>query len=277
MRLLLITGLALAGLVVALAALLFVFQRRLVYFPTRTSEEAERALAARLGLVPLAGAGGARLGWTAPLRAPPLARLLVMHGNAGAALDRLYYVPALAARGVEVTLLEYPGYGSRPGEPTEESLTAAALEAVEALAAAGPEPLWLLGESLGSGVASRAARLRPGQVAGLLLVTPFARLVEVAKHHYPLVPSFLLRDRWAPIEDLTGFGGPVAVVIAGRDEVVTTEQGRRLYASLAGPRRAWEQPDAGHNTLELEPRWPGWDEVIEFLRAGRRQAPRPAR
>jgi pimeloyl-ACP methyl ester carboxylesterase len=270
MRTVLQAGLLLAGLVLVAGTLLFLLQRRLIYFPSRVSDEAERALAARLGLVPLVGADGTRLGWTAPLPGPPVARLLVLHGNAGAALDRVYYLPALASRGVEVTLLEYPGYGARPGAPTEESLEAAALEAVDALAAAGPQPVWLLGESLGSGVASRAARLRPGRVAGLLLVTPFARLVEVAKLHYPLLPGLLLRDRWAPVDDLAGFPGPVAVLIAGRDEVVTAAQGRRLFAALAGPKRSWEQASAGHNTLDLDPRWRGWDEMVAFLGDGRR-------
>src|SRR5512137_2318784 len=253
MRLLVQAGLVLVGAVLALAALLFVFQRRLVYFPARAGAAQEREMARRLGLLPRHGASGEVIGWTAPLHGPAAARLLVLHGNAGAALDRVYYLPALASRGIEVTLLEYPGYGARAGAPSEQSLTAAALEAVEALAAAGPEPLWLLGESLGSGVAARVARLRPGLVTGVLLVTPFARLVEVARHHYPFLPGFLLRDRWAPIEDLAGYPGPVALLIAGRDEVVTAAQGRRLEAALTGPRRTWEQPEAGHNTLDLQP------------------------
>jgi pimeloyl-ACP methyl ester carboxylesterase len=128
-------------------------------------------------------------------------------------------------------------------------------------------PIWLVGESIGSGVASRAARLRPHVVRGLLLVTPLARLVDVAHHHYSFLPAFLLRDRWAPQDDLAAFAGPVALLLAGRDEVVTAGQGRQLETSLRCAKRVWEQPGATHNGLDLRRELPLWDEVVAFLDA----------
>jgi pimeloyl-ACP methyl ester carboxylesterase len=254
-----------AGAFAVVLALAFAFQRRLLYFPDRFGEEAALARARRLGLEPWRGRDGSLVGWRAPAAGRPRARVLVFHGNAGSALDRVPYAAALAPRGLEVSLLEYPGYGARAGVPSEGTLSAAAIEAVDALAAEGPEPVLLLGESLGSGVAARAARLRPKAVRGVLLVTPFARLTEVARHHYPFLPGFVLRDRWAPVDDLPRFPGRVAVVLAGRDEVVTAEQGRRLFAALPGTKRLWEDPAATHNTVDLRPGSPLWDEVLAFL------------
>jgi uncharacterized protein len=218
--------------------------------------------------VPWRDAGGTLRGWRAAPRGAVRARVLVLHGNAGSALDRVYYPAALLPRGLTVALLEYPGYGARPGAPAEASLAAAAVEAVEELAAEGPEPVWLLGESLGSGVAARAARLRPDRVRGLILVTPFARLSDVARHHYPFLPGFLLRDRWAPLDDLATFPGPTAVLVAGRDEVVGADEGRILFAGLSGAKRLWEQPQADHNDLDLRAQHPWWDEVVAFLAGG---------
>jgi len=77
---------------------------------------------------------------------------------------------------VEPVLLEYPGYGPRPGTPSV--LTGAALDAMEALGAEG-KPVWLAGgapRDLGRG--GRHAR-EPDLVRGLLLVTPFADLATV--------------------------------------------------------------------------------------------------
>jgi uncharacterized protein len=260
-------SLALAAFV-ALSVLAFAFQRRLLYFPARLPEGAAVALAERLGLEPWRGPGGALRGWRATPAAPPRARVLVFHGNAGSALDRAYYAAALVPLGLSVSILEYPGYGAREGAPSEDSITAAAVEAVDALAAEGAEPVLLVGESLGSGVAARAARLRPAAVRGVLLVTPFARLAEVARLHYPFLPAFLLRDRWAPRDDLERFPGPVAILVAGRDEVVSAEQGRALFAALRGTKRLWEQPEATHNGLDLRPGSALWDEVIAFLMGG---------
>lgn len=259
---------ALALILGGVLALVFAFQRRLLYFPDRMPQPAALERAARSGWKPWRDADGSLRGWRMEPGGALRARVLVLHGNAGSALDRDYYGAALVRRGLSVALLEYPGYGPRPGSPSELTLTAAAVEAVDALAAEGSQPIWLVGESLGSGVASRAARLRPHIVSGVLLVTPFARLVEVARLHYPFIPGLLLRDRWSPMDDLAQFRAPVAVLIAGRDEVVTAGQGRQLASALIGPTRLWEQPLAVHNGLDLRPEAVWWDEVVAFLVAG---------
>jgi pimeloyl-ACP methyl ester carboxylesterase len=261
-------SIAAVALLAAALVVAFLLQRRLLYFPQRTTETDALARAERAGLVPWRDGEGALRGWRLPRAAGPPARVLVLHGNAGSALDRAYYVEALAPHGLDVVLLEYPGYGARPGTPSLETLAAAAVGAVDALAADGA-PVWLVGESLGSGVAARAAALRPDRVAGLLLVTPFADLAAVARLHYPAVPAALLRDRFRPAADLASFRKPAVVLVAGRDEVVSAEQGRQLHAALPGPKLLVEQPSASHNSLDLGPASPFWREAILFLRASR--------
>ena len=260
-------GLVLALLVVVGVAAAYGLQRRLIYFPDRCSETEALARARHAGLLPWRSATGALLGWRTSGPARPRGRVLVLHGNAGSALDRTYYVAALGRLGLEVLLLEYPGYGARAGKPGLASLTDAAVEAIDA-ATPGGTPVYLLGESLGSGVAARAAALRPAGVAGLVLVTPFAELAAVARRHYGAVAAALLRDRFAPAHDLAGFRRPVVVLVAGRDEVVGAEQGRALFQALPGPKRLVEQPDATHNTLDLAPHLPLWGETITFLERG---------
>ncbi len=263
-----------ALLVVALGAalvagLVVLFQRRLLYFPSRTTESEATAAASRLGLAAWRDPGGGFRGWRAP-SASARGAAIVLHGNAGTALDRFYYAAALARHGVEVVLLEYPGYGPRPGTPSLSSLTAAAIDALRAMAAEG-KPVWLVGESLGSGVAARAAAERPDLVRGLLLVTPFADLAAVARHHFPLLPASLLRDRYRPAHDLRSFPRPIVIVVAGRDEVVTPAEGRRLFDVLTGPKKLFEQPEATHNGLDLSPRLPFWEEAAGFLGMGERR------
>jgi uncharacterized protein len=252
------------ALVAAGVALLVAFQRRLLYQPAREDEATALGRAARLGLAPWRDGAGALLGWRGDAVPAPRARVLVLHGNAGSALDRAGYVEALAPHGLDVVLLEYPGYGPRRGEPSLGSLTAAAAAALDALAAEGG-PVWLVGESLGSGVAGRAFAARPGLVAALLLVTPFADLADVARARFPLVPAALLRDRWAPARDLARFERPAVVLVAGKDEVVGAEEGRRVFDALRGPKRLYEDPEAKHDTLDLDAEAAMWGEIVSFL------------
>src|SRR5919204_1898488 len=170
-------GFALSG---ALLAVLTGLQRRLLYFPVREDLARATERARRAGLETWS-IGGRFLGWRAASSAPPRAVLLVLHGNAGSALDRLYFREVFQSAGaVEVVLLEYPGYGPRHGDPSQESLVAACREAVTLLRR-DALPLVLVGESLGSAVAVLAAAEQPGDVAGLLLVTPLASVTAVAR------------------------------------------------------------------------------------------------
>jgi hypothetical protein len=262
-------------LVIPATALLvaYVAQRRLVYFPARASMEDAERRADRLGLAPWR-AGGALVGWRD--RSPPdgaRAALVVLHGNAGAALDRAYFVEAfrLAAPDVplDVRLVEYPGYGPRPGSPTEETLVAAAREALAAARAEGKGPVFLAGESLGSGVAALAAAADPAAVDGLVLVTPLASVPAVARRHYPFLPGSFYRDAYRADRALVGLTRqPVAFVLAGDDRVVFTDLGRALFEAHAGPKRLWIEERAGHNTLDWDPRLPRWREIVEFLAGG---------
>lgn len=254
------------ALYAGLCLVAFLAQRRMMYFPDREPEReaVERAVGARV--VPWRDGKGGVLGWRRAARsgAP---RVLVLHGNAGDALGRLDYLPVIEAAGFEGVLLEYPGYGPREGERSEASLVADTRAAVRQLKAESSAPVILLGESLGTGVAVQVAAADPKLVAGLLLAAPFARMSEVAARHYPYLPmKLILRDRWDSQEAIRSYRGPVAVVIAGQDEVVGADQGRRLAQACPGPVRQWELPRADHNGLPRAPGRPPWSEALAFLR-----------
>ncbi len=256
-----------AGLVI----LLGVMQRGFIYYPATDEFAALEAHAERQGLEPWRLETGEAVGWR-PLANEAEPRLVVFHGNAGHALLRTYYSRLFSDVGSEgdgwdVYLFEYPGYGAREGRPSEEAFYRSAGEAVDELIAEDPErPLFLLGESLGSGVACRMAAERPEEIDGLLLVTPFSSLAEVGAAHFPFLPvRLLLRDRYENARHLEAYAGPLAVLVAGRDRVVPARFGRGLYENYAGPGRLWKKEDADHNTL-LDFAGPDvWGEMAEFL------------
>jgi len=269
LRLLAILCAALALMLLAVWSL----QRRFLYFPERSDRATSERRARALGLEPWVGDGGTLLGWRARNPAGARGKLLVLHGNAGSALDRAYFVTALASAAPElpldVFLAEYPGYGPREGEPTQPALLAAARSAIAAARGAGPGPLLVAGESIGSGVAALAAAEAPAEVEGLLLVTPLASVPAVARRHYPFVPAFVHRDSWRADRALPRYGGPVAFVVAGRDEVVFADLGRALFAAYPGPKRLWVEEGATHNGLDWRAGLPRWREIVEFLAARR--------
>jgi pimeloyl-ACP methyl ester carboxylesterase len=245
-------------------------QSKMLYFPTRHTEAEALALAAQSGLEPWRDAQGRLIGWKRP--APrAAARLLVFHGNAGSASDRSFYADAFGAMqngaAWEVCILEYPGYGSRAGSPGKKSFIAAGRAAVENLLAADKRPVFLLGESIGSGTAAALAGEKPDRIAGAVMMIPFARLAEVAKEKFPWLPvSLLLRDKFDNIAALAAFRGPVAFVIAENDEVVGPAQGRKLHAAYAGPKKLIILPGATHNSFPGEPGAQWFRDASDFVR-----------
>jgi uncharacterized protein len=209
----------------------------------------------------------------------PKGTVIVVHGNAGAAWDRTYYSEALEPLGYRVFLYEYPGYGARPGEMSEATFASDLRQTVRDLALHGtPRPIFLWGESLGCSVCATALRDDTAlPVAGLILLTPWADLRSVARHHYPMLPAAtLLQDEYDSVANLRGWNRnskPTAVILAGEDEIIPVSQGRRLFDSLRDPKRLWVFPGAGHNTWPMEPgeRW--WNETMQFVSSEAQQVP----
>jgi hypothetical protein len=109
----------------------------------------------------------------------------------------------------------------------------------------------------------------PSAVDGLLLVTPLASVPAVARRHYPGAPALVHRDTWRADLALPRFGGRVAFLVAGRDEVVFPDLGRALYDAYPGTKRLWIDEGATHNTVDWRPGLGRWREVVEFLAPGR--------
>jgi pimeloyl-ACP methyl ester carboxylesterase len=257
---------------ILLSALL---QRRLIYLPSKAREEQLLRQAEGVALHPWRDHSNRIIGWrSSPPDAVPLPRmrLVVFHGNAGYALHRSYYVNGFhnVPEGMtkwEVFLFEYPGYGARPGSPSEESIIAEARQAMKDLLQDDSRPIYLLGESLGSSFAAHLAADNPKLVSGLFLVTPLTCLADVAASHYRFLPvRLLLREHHDVQQYLKAFPGPVAFLVAGRDEVMLNNIGEKQYAQYSGRKRLWIQPDARHNTLDFSPgaRW--WHEVDDYLK-----------
>src|SRR5205807_1869211 len=145
--------LLLAGVYLLAVISLTLLQRRLIYYPTRiTVAEAERwAMASELE--PWKNPTGQTIGWKRISKAASIGQVLIFHGNAGCAIDRAQYADGLQnAAPLDVYILEYPGYGSRPGTPSQQSIFAAATEAINSLTP--NRPTYVIGESLGTGVAA---------------------------------------------------------------------------------------------------------------------------
>jgi pimeloyl-ACP methyl ester carboxylesterase len=242
-------------------------QRRMIYFPPAFDPEAVDRLTKAARLERWITPAGAAIGWQRRSATQPASgQVLILHGNACCAFHCVHYADAIQqAAPFDVYVVEYPGYAGRPGQPSERALDEAADQAFQQLDS--NLPAYLVGESLGTGVATYLAGAHARHVAGVVLLAPFNNLADVGQVHLPIVPvKLLLRDRFASEDHLRNYHGPIAVLVAGEDRVVPAKFGRRLYDGYTGPKRLWEFPRDSHDSLMERP-LEVWKEIIEFLRA----------
>jgi len=267
LRVLLVTVLVWLGLVTFLA----LGQQSMIYYPSRNDAASLEREAVTQGFEPWKNPQGETIGYRSLAAAgdprPPLA-ILISHGNAGYAMHRADYAPILRAaapdRAVSVYVLEYPGYGGRSGSPSQDAFLAAASEALGEIPPS--TPVILLGESIGTGVACATAAAHPERVKGLLLLTPFDSLANVAQHHYPLLPvRWIMRDKYPSEDWLRNYKGPVAIILAEDDSIVPAKFGQKLHDGYAGPKKLIIGDQADHNDLlhSLPPS--AWQEALNLL------------
>jgi len=253
-----------AAVAVAVPLTAYVMQDKLI-FQTRPLREQERqAIAARHPQVAdtfLQAADGTRLHAWHLASAPDAPLVLYFGGNAEEVSWLLDELPRRDT-GAAWLLVDYRGYGSSNGAPSEKALVADALAWYDRFAATSPR-LIAFGRSLGSGVAVRLAAER--KLAGLVLVAPFDSMVEVGKRHYPFLPvSWLLKHRFDSLGIAPALTAPLLCIVATHDEVIPAEHAKRLYDAWGGPKQ-WVALAATHNSIDGHPDY--WPTIRAFLAA----------
>jgi fermentation-respiration switch protein FrsA (DUF1100 family) len=205
MRVIWMGALIAATLYLGICALLFVFQRSLLYFPQPGVRQGEV----------LEVDGEKVLVLSRAIEGPEA--VIYFGGNAE---DVAYSYPTLfrAFPDQALYLMKYRGYGGSTGKPTEAGLFRDAV-ALYDMVQKRHSKIVVVGRSLGSGVAAYLASVR--KVERLVLVTPFDSVEAVAAEKFRYSPvRWLLRDKYESSKYVQNLSAPTLIVAAARDEVI---------------------------------------------------------
>ncbi len=241
-----------------LGLVLFLFQRSYIYYPDERAFEECTLLPPESQVV----VGPTTRAYFGRSSASTSDILIVYHGNAGNACDRSFLVTNLAEPlGMSWLLVEYTGYAGDGKRPSRDALLRNAREVTEWLASHSFTEEVVFGESLGTAVASYHVSLRPA--FALIAVSPFPTLTDVARHHYPIYPGFLMRERYDAA--LWANTTPRALIIAGADDsLIPPTLSRAYFEALATRDKQFALiDDANHNDLFAQPEF--YTMVREFL------------
>jgi len=244
MKVLVTLGVGLFFIYLSLIIFVYIVQRKLQYFPTHRDSTSS----GNRNFSPWKSRGGDFLGYVREAENPKRA-FIFFHGNGGEALDREWLTELIPDRHVVILLAEYPGYGSKDGELSENSFQETAKIQMKEALEQFKVPLSLAAESLGTGVACHVASQFP--VDRIALIAPFSSAVDVARFHYPFLPvSLLMKDKFLCLGHMSSVKVPLHIVHGTLDEIVPIHLGRKLFEAYPGPQKKMtEIPGYEHNNI----------------------------
>jgi len=191
-----------------------------------------------------------------------------LHGNAGNISDRLFKAEEWIRRGFSVFLLDYRGYGKSEGKITgEKDLYLDAEAGIHWLLkekSIQRSNIILYGESIG---ASPAIHLAIKQAyRGIILEAPFTSVAQIAKRHYPMVPSaWLSAFRFDNLEKISHLKAPLMIIHGASDEICPVEMGKQLFDAAPQPKEFFEIKNGTHNELPFQAGEDFYNRPVQFL------------
>jgi len=232
-----------------LACLMFL-EESLIFFPSRYPEGDWQPWGLTFEDAWFQTADGTKLhGWFVPHDSPK-AVILFCHGNAGNVTHRADILEKLHNDvGASVLIFDYRGYGRSEGKPNEAGILADARAARAWLAKRekiAESDIVMMGESLGGAVAVDLAAKDGAK--GLVLISTFTNLPDVAAYHYPIFPvRLLMRTRLDAVGQIANYKGPLLQMHGEDDTIVPIRIGRRLFDAANEPKQLLIFPHHDHN------------------------------
>ena len=185
------------------------------------------------------------------LRLPkPKGVVFFLHGNAGN-LDTWFVNTDLYRElNYDLVMLDYRGYGKSTGRIESEAQLHADVDAVWSAVADRYQGVVhvVLGRSLGSALAARWAVKHQPKLT--VLVSPYCSMSDLAKQHFPLVPSSLLRYPLTTCDDMAQLRQPALLIHGGKDALISPQHSERIQAG-APQANLLRIEHAAHNDIHL--------------------------
>lgn len=232
---------------------LYCLQERLLFHPAPLAPNHSFHFAAPFAEIRLPADGATLHGLYFPATPPAKGRLLFYHGNAGSLDDWGSIAARFAALGYDSYAFDYRGYGKSGGRiESEAQLNADADRMAAYVQQQGDGRFAIVGYSLGSGLAARAAQKYRADT--LLLAAPYERLDQLQQEKVPFVPHFLLKYHLPTAAYLADNHSQITLIHGSRDTLIPPAHSHRLATQLKPGDAAYET-DAAHGNLLADPQF----------------------
>jgi len=236
------------GVYFGILLLMFLFQSRMIYFPTSQIVCTPADLKLEFEDLTLTTSDGVKIdAWYVPAKTPG-GTVIFCHGNGGNLCYSLDVVENFNRMNYNVMMFDYRGYGKSEGSTTEKGTYADAQACYDWLLKEKKIPekeIVVMGRSLGGAVASNLAKNNNPSL--LILESAFTSTADMAASAYPIFPVRLLcRFGYRNIENVKSIKCPLLVIHSPNDEIVPYSHGRKIFDAAKEPKE-FLQISGSHN------------------------------
>lgn len=205
--------------------------------------------------------GTALYGWFLPASGKAVGTVLFLHGNAENISTHIASVAWLPARGFNVFLFDYRGYGASAGTPTlagAQQDVDAAMHVLLSRADIDRDRIIVLGQSLGGALAAYyvAHSQSRDAIRALVIDSAFSSYQGIVREKlaalwltwpFQWLPALTVDERFSPLPAMKLISPIALLLIQGdQDTIVPPHHAQRLYDAALEPKQLWIMPAAGH-------------------------------
>jgi len=227
---------------------LYYFQDRLIFFPPEPQEDVYQSVSHNE--IRFSDSNEKLHGWDIKVNEAQSKTIIYFGGNAQDVVYLNFEANEFNVK--QLIAINHPGYGKSTGQPTQSSIYKNSLQVYDWAKEQyqlNSKNIIIMGRSLGSSVATYLAANR--KISGLILVTPFDSIENIAAKQYKYFPIKLLMNHAFPTIDYIGqVNAPTLMLAAEKDEIIADENLENLKQAAGENNRLVRYENVGHNTIQ---------------------------
>lgn len=233
---------------VLFCAVIFFIQEKIIFFPEQLSRDYEFSFHMPFEEMFFQRKEGVELNALLFQAEDSRGVVYFLHGNAGSLREWGYSAENFYQYDFDVFIPDYRGFGKSTGKLSEKALLNDANYLYDELQKLyDEEDIIIYGYSLGSAIAAYvASRNEP---AMLVMESPFYNMKDLARRHYPYLPTFLVRYPFRTDQYIQEVKAPIRIIQGKDDEIVPYETSARLKGYLKNEDIFYTIPEGQHGNL----------------------------
>lgn len=241
--------------------LLFIFQRKLLYFPTNSNDSLVKEILKEYpkSLITI------KLKKDITLKGYFIEKsdkaVLYFGGNAE---NIEYFINNNNSFFDKISLASfyYRGYGLSTGKINQKNLFKDALRIYDYLIKEkNIKEIVVMGRSLGTGVATYLAYKR--KVTKVILISPYDSILKIALEKFPFISKFMIKDRYESEKYANKINYPLLAIYSKSDMVVTSKHSKALIKKWRGNTKIIELDRESHSSITNNKMV--WKEIYKFI------------